>query len=78
MIRLHEGQGLDIYWRDAMVVPSESEYLGMIKNSKFYPALVPRPRFMHRDLETGGLLRLAVKLMHLFCPDIQQYVSGGP
>lgn len=31
MIELHRGQGLDIYWRDNFVCPSEEEYLDMIK-----------------------------------------------
>ena len=31
MIELHRGQGLDIYWRDNFVCPTEEEYLDMIK-----------------------------------------------
>lgn len=32
MINLHKGQGLDIYWRDNSVCPSEEEYIDMVKN----------------------------------------------
>ncbi|KAK9479988.1 isoprenoid synthase domain-containing protein [Lipomyces japonicus] len=45
LINLHRGQGLDLYWRDSLVCPSEDEYISMVNN------------------KTGGLFRLAVKLM---------------
>ncbi|KAJ1957578.1 hypothetical protein IWQ62_005058 [Dispira parvispora] len=45
MLALHEGQGMDLYWRDTLTCPGEDEYLTMVAN------------------KTGGLLRLAVKLM---------------
>ncbi|KAK9464807.1 isoprenoid synthase domain-containing protein [Lipomyces arxii] len=45
LISLHRGQGLDLYWRDSFVCPTEEEYIEMVKN------------------KTGGLFRLAVKLM---------------
>ncbi|KAK9471228.1 isoprenoid synthase domain-containing protein [Dipodascopsis tothii] len=45
MINLHRGQGLDLYWRDTLTVPSEEEYVAMVQN------------------KTGGLFRLAIKLM---------------
>ncbi|SCU91739.1 LAMI_0E07052g1_1 [Lachancea mirantina] len=32
MMNLHRGQGLDIYWRDQYVVPTEQEYLNMVMN----------------------------------------------
>ncbi|SCU84933.1 LADA_0D04742g1_1 [Lachancea dasiensis] len=32
MMNLHRGQGLDIYWRDNFIVPSEEEYLNMVMN----------------------------------------------
>ncbi|CDO95141.1 unnamed protein product [Kluyveromyces dobzhanskii CBS 2104] len=32
LIRLHAGQGLDIYWRDDGIVPSVAEYYEMSKN----------------------------------------------
>ena len=35
LLNLHEGQGLDIYWRDSVVCPTESEYLQMVANSIF-------------------------------------------
>lgn len=60
MLNLHHGQGLDIYWRDTLLLrwadesaelPSVGEYLLMVMN------------------KTGGLFRLAVKLMALFADD---------
>lgn len=32
MINLHRGQGLDLYWRDSLVCPTESEYINMVMN----------------------------------------------
>jgi len=31
LLELHRGQGMDIYWRDAVLCPSESQYRGMVK-----------------------------------------------
>jgi geranylgeranyl diphosphate synthase, type III len=45
LINLHRGQGMELYWRDQFVCPTEEEYIDMVNN------------------KTGGLLRLAVKLM---------------
>lgn len=32
LINLHLGQGMDLYWRDSSICPSEEEYLGMVNN----------------------------------------------
>lgn len=32
MINLHRGQGMDLYWRDHLVCPTESEYIEMVNN----------------------------------------------
>lgn len=32
MLNLHRGQGMDIYWRDNSICPSEEEYVHMVKN----------------------------------------------
>jgi geranylgeranyl pyrophosphate synthase len=45
LLRLHRGQGMDLYWRDTLTCPSEEEYLEMVAD------------------KTGGLFRLAIKLM---------------
>ncbi|KAE8395025.1 terpenoid synthase [Aspergillus alliaceus] len=47
LLRLHRGQGMDLYWRDSLTCPTEEEYIEMIAN------------------KTGGLFRLAIKLMQL-------------
>lgn len=31
LLELHRGQGLDIYWRDSFICPTEEEYLDMIQ-----------------------------------------------
>ncbi|KFA70680.1 hypothetical protein S40288_07365 [Stachybotrys chartarum IBT 40288] len=32
LINLHRGQGMDLYWRDALICPSEDDYLEMVAN----------------------------------------------
>lgn len=32
LLNLHRGQGMDLYWRDALVCPTEEEYLIMVSN----------------------------------------------
>lgn len=32
LVRLHRGQGMDLYWRDALVCPTEQEYVDMVLN----------------------------------------------
>ena len=34
LLNLHLGQGMDIYWRDQNVCPTEEEYLTMVSQSK--------------------------------------------
>ena len=50
LLCLHRGQGMDLYWRDALICPSEQQYLDMVGN------------------KTGGLFRLAIKLMQVESP----------
>ncbi|CAH7672894.1 geranylgeranyl diphosphate synthase, type III, partial [Phakopsora pachyrhizi] len=32
LLRLHRGQGMDLYWRDSLICPTEAEYIEMVKN----------------------------------------------
>ncbi|KAL2847827.1 putative geranylgeranyl pyrophosphate synthetase AtmG [Aspergillus pseudoustus] len=32
LLRLHRGQGIELYWRDALICPTEAEYLEMVAN----------------------------------------------
>lgn len=32
LLNLHRGQGLELYWRDALVCPTEEEYISMVNN----------------------------------------------
>lgn len=34
MLKLHEGQGLDIFWRDHLQCPTMDEYIEMVQNSE--------------------------------------------
>ena len=45
LLNLHRGQGMDLFWRDSLICPTEEDYLEMVGN------------------KTGGLFRLAIKLM---------------
>jgi len=60
-LNLHRGQGLEMYWRDSLQCPTEEEYISMVNNSgSFSPCMGDSNS---RVVETGGLLRLAIKLM---------------
>ena len=32
ILNLHRGQGMDLYWRETLTLPSEEEYLDMVSN----------------------------------------------
>ncbi|KAJ6018767.1 geranylgeranyl pyrophosphate synthetase [Penicillium canescens] len=34
LLRLHKGQGMDLYWRDSLTCPTEEEYLEMVASEK--------------------------------------------
>ena len=36
ILSLHQGQGLEIYWRDHLSCPSEEEYIDMVVKSRFF------------------------------------------
>ncbi|KAK0510574.1 hypothetical protein JMJ35_007006 [Cladonia borealis] len=50
LLNLHRGQGMELFWRDTLTVPTVEHYLQMISN------------------KTGGLFRLAVRLMQSVNP----------
>lgn len=60
---------MEIHWRDTGTCPTEEEYLEMVKNSassEFHSLGSTRQVLTSRLLlETGGLLRLAIKLMQI-------------
>jgi hypothetical protein len=35
LLQLHRGQGMEIYWRDNVICPTDEEYMEMISNSMF-------------------------------------------
>ncbi|WFD34900.1 hypothetical protein MCUN1_001745 [Malassezia cuniculi] len=61
LVHLHRGQGMDLFWRDSLVCPTEAEYVDMVVN------------------KTGGLFRIAIKLMLGSCgkqiPDLIPLVN---
>lgn len=59
LIALHRGQGMDLFWRDNLVCPTEAEYVEMVNN------------------KTGGLLRIALKLMLAHSPLYAASASAG-
>ena len=54
ILRLHEGQAMDIFWRDNLIVPKEEEYLKMIelKTSTFFKTIY-KPLAIMTDLDLG-------------------------
>jgi len=75
LCNLHRGQGMDLYWRETNTCPTEEEYLQMIDFSALsWDSVMTELAGPDEDrplssatilalLETGGLIRLAVKLM---------------
>jgi hypothetical protein len=33
LLNLHRGQGMDLYWRENLICPTEPEYIEMVNNS---------------------------------------------
>lgn len=61
MMRLHEGQGMDIYWRDARLCPSIEQYMKMINlktTSLFYFSLEMLRVFSDEKMELTNLCTL--------------------
>ncbi|KAL4789117.1 isoprenoid synthase domain-containing protein [Aspergillus venezuelensis] len=56
LLRLHQGQGMELYWRDSLICPTEDQYLDMVAN------------------KTGGLFRLAIKLMQIESKEARDFV----
>jgi geranylgeranyl diphosphate synthase type 3 len=63
LINLHRGQGKDIYWRDNNICPTEEQYKQMVSESNTFHII---QSIFIRLIETGGLFRLAVRLMQSF------------
>ena len=49
---------MDLFWRDSLTCPTEEEYVQMVLGSEYL--FTSRTPLM---AETGGLFRIAVKLM---------------
>eukprot|EP01147_Barroeca_monosierra_P009731 gene9731-1934_t len=79
LLELHRGQGMDIYWRDSFVCPSEEEYRIMVlRKQQLYVEfllLVSFVQLMFDLEETGGLFQLAVQIMQLFSNDKRDYTQ---
>lgn len=63
LIHLHQGQGIELYWRDSLTCPSAEEYIDMVNNSKGIYNCIFITFLIFFQIETSGLLRLAVRLM---------------
>lgn len=66
LLNLHRGQGYDIYWRDNNTCPTEEEYRAMVLDST---SSIRLKQMFTILLETGGLFRLALRLMQVFSED---------
>jgi len=61
LLNLHRGQGMDLFWRDSLTCPTEEEYVQMVLGSELDRRRWCRGQYLMS--ETGGLFRIAVKLM---------------
>lgn len=65
LVSLHRGQGLELLWRDSLQCPTESQYIAMVNDSKYCVLITITfgHLYEYHVIETGGLFRVAVKLM---------------
>jgi geranylgeranyl diphosphate synthase type 3 len=63
LLNLHRGQGLELLWRDSLTCPTEEEYVEMVNNSMSQACLQLHVLSLTCIEETGGLFRIAIKLM---------------
>lgn len=54
---------MELFWRDTLTCPTEKEFLDMVNDSKYQEKTRKKKIVTLPFSETGGLLRLAVKLM---------------
>lgn len=73
LVSLHHGQGLDILWRDTVSCPTEEQYIAMVTQSR---CSLERASLYLCVLETGGLLRIAVRLM-IACKTTESLENDG-
>ncbi|CDH53276.1 geranylgeranyl pyrophosphate synthetase [Lichtheimia corymbifera JMRC:FSU:9682] len=74
MVKIYTG--MELYWRDTATCPTEEEFIEMVDNST-YASTPPLDKPIHSSIyiETGGLLRLAVKLMQAASTSKQDYTG---
>ncbi|RZC34725.1 polyprenyl synt domain containing protein, partial [Asbolus verrucosus] len=68
-LELYRGQGMDIYWRDNVVCPTEDEYKEMCSRSEYCKTFKSISKECIFDAETGVLFLLSLRLMQLFSSD---------
>lgn len=65
---------MDLFWRENLICPTEPEYIEMVNNSKrtSRPFSIDCRRLakLLNLTETGGLFRIAIKLMMAASPEI--------
>ncbi|SCZ90622.1 BZ3500_MvSof-1268-A1-R1_Chr1-3g02107 [Microbotryum saponariae] len=69
LLNLHRGQGMDLFWRENLICPTEPEYIDMVNNSgsmcicMLASSSCEFTDYVMSATETGGLFRIAIKLM---------------
>jgi len=85
MLNLHRGQGWDIMWRERMTCPTERQYRKMVLDSALRSSggvacCDARTHKCHASTmfvafaETGGLFRLAIRLMQAFSENKSNFI----
>jgi geranylgeranyl diphosphate synthase, type III len=69
---------MDLFWRENLVCPTEPEYIEMVNNSTLIsPVYSIRSQLISPlQSETGGLFRIAIKLMMAASPEPPRFVSS--
>lgn len=77
LLNLHRGQGMDVFWRDTLTVPTESQYFDMISKKTgglFCLAARLLQSLSTSNLDTLPLVRL-LGLVFQICDDYKNLTS---
>jgi geranylgeranyl pyrophosphate synthase len=73
-VKAHRGQGLELYWRDNHICPTEEEYVQMVRGKTSTPFLLAAQLFF---LHADDIRLSAVRFAQPWMNRIADLVGGG-
>ena len=76
LVRLHRGQGMDLFWRESLLCPSENEYVDMVTNKTggLFPIAIKLMRALSASPPDADLVPL-VNLIGLYFQIRDDYMN---